>query len=188
MHDIVRVVIELDREVVFHDEHLDSPSRVFVDLPSTQAAPALKDQTLRFESDGDLVHQVRIGRHPGNTTRVVLDAEGVTSYSVYPLYSPYRLVIDCLRQSSEPVAEVATPQPPVTPPAPALLSVRRITEPWESVLPGSAAQAAAALAEARVVDVPPAPVQTPSHLPASPVASAAATPPLPGGVPSRNLA
>ena len=43
------------------------------------------------------MRQVRIGRHPNNTTRVVLDAAGVTSYSVYPLYSPYRLVIDCVR-------------------------------------------------------------------------------------------
>jgi len=31
------------------------------------------------------------------TTRVVLDAAGVTSYSVYPLYGPYRLVIDWVR-------------------------------------------------------------------------------------------
>ena len=84
-----------------------SPSRVFVDLPATQAAAPLKDQTLRFDSDGDLVHQVRIGRHPDNTTRVVLDTEGVSSYSVYPLYSPYRLVIDCLRPSTEPAAEMA---------------------------------------------------------------------------------
>ena len=43
------------------------------------------------------MRQVRIGRHPNNTTRVVLDAAGVSSYSVYPLYSPYRLVIDCVR-------------------------------------------------------------------------------------------
>ena len=57
---------------------------------------ALVDRTLRFESDADLVRQVRIGRHPNTTTRVVLDAAGVSSYSVYPLYSPYRLVIDCI--------------------------------------------------------------------------------------------
>jgi N-acetylmuramoyl-L-alanine amidase len=43
------------------------------------------------------VRQIRIGRHPNNVTRVVLDANGMTSYSVYPLYGPYRLVIDCLR-------------------------------------------------------------------------------------------
>ena len=70
---------------------------MFVDLPGTRPAPALVDQTLRFEGDADIVRQVRVGRHPNNTTRVVLDAAGVTSYSVYPLYSPYRLVIDCVR-------------------------------------------------------------------------------------------
>ena len=47
------------------------------------------------------MRQVRIGRHPNNTTRVVLDATGVSSYSVYPLYSPYRLVIDCVRDSGD---------------------------------------------------------------------------------------
>src|SRR5262249_32634283 len=143
MHDIVRVVIELDREVIFHDEHLENPSRVFVDLPATQASVSLKDQTLRFDGDGDLVHQVRIGRHPGNTTRVVPDAEGVTSYSIYPLYSPYRLVIDCLRPSSEPAAEVNLVPRVASPPAPLFLSIRHSTEMWTAALPALAPTAAA---------------------------------------------
>ena len=95
--DAVRVTIELDGEVPFHDERIPDPTRVFLDLPGTRPAPALLDRTLRFESDADIVRQVRLGRHPNNTTRVVLDADGVTSYSVYPLYNPYRLVIDCVR-------------------------------------------------------------------------------------------
>ena len=95
--DAVRITIELDSEVPFHDERIPDPARVFVDLPGTRPAPNLVDQTLRFEGDADIVRQVRVGRHPNNTTRVVLDAAGVTSYSVYPLYSPYRLVIDCVR-------------------------------------------------------------------------------------------
>ncbi|HEY3044374.1 MAG TPA: N-acetylmuramoyl-L-alanine amidase [Vicinamibacterales bacterium] len=96
--DAVRITIELDREVTFHDERIPDPVRVFVDLPSTRAAPALVDKTLRFDGDNDIVHQIRIGRHPNATTRVVLDAAGVSSYSVYPLYDPYRLVIDCVRE------------------------------------------------------------------------------------------
>src|ERR1019366_2102522 len=78
--DAVRVTIELDAEVPFHDERLPDPARVFVDLPSARAAPPLLDQTLRFDADTDLVRQIRIGRHPNNTTRVVLDAAGVSSY------------------------------------------------------------------------------------------------------------
>src|SRR5262245_13873002 len=103
--DAVRVTIELDGEVAFRDDRIPDPSRVFLDLPGTRPAPALLDRTLRFESDADVVRQVRLGRHPNNTTRVVLDADGVTSYSVYPLYNPYRLVIDCVRgKTIEPVA------------------------------------------------------------------------------------
>ena len=95
--DAVRIMIDLDGEVPFHEERIQDPERVFVDLPGTRAVTTLVDQTIRFEGDGDIVRQVRVGRHPNNTTRVVLDAAGVTSYSVYPLYSPYRLVIDCVR-------------------------------------------------------------------------------------------
>jgi N-acetylmuramoyl-L-alanine amidase len=97
--DAVRVVIELDAEVPFRQERIPDPSRVFLDLPGTRPAPSLLDQTIRFQSDADIVRQVRLGRHPNNTTRVVLDAAGVSSYSVYPLYDPYRLVIDCVRDS-----------------------------------------------------------------------------------------
>jgi N-acetylmuramoyl-L-alanine amidase len=111
--DAVRVTIELDAEVPFHEERIANPSRVFLDLPGTRAAAALVDRTLRFESDADIVRQIRIGRHPNNTTRVVLDADGVTSYSVYPLYSPYRLVIDCVR----PLPSVAIAAPGDPPPA-----------------------------------------------------------------------
>ena len=98
--DAVRVVIELDAEVEFRQDRLSNPSRVFVDLAGTKAASSLAEQTLRFERDADAVRQVRIGRHPNNTTRVVLDATGISSYSVYPLYGPYRLVIDCIRESA----------------------------------------------------------------------------------------
>jgi N-acetylmuramoyl-L-alanine amidase len=122
--DSVRVIIELDTEVPFHDERLSNPSRVFVDLASTKANTALIDQTIRFESDADVVRQIRVGRHPNQTTRIVLDADGVSSYSVYPLYSPYRLVIDCLRaapanlrsaKAAESTPIVATAQPAAGP-------------------------------------------------------------------------
>jgi N-acetylmuramoyl-L-alanine amidase len=108
--DAVRIVIELDGEVpAFHDERLANPVRVFVDLTATRAAPQLADRTIRFDSDADLVRQVRLGRHPNTTTRVVVDAAGISSYSVYPLYGPYRLVIDCIKDISA-VAE-ARPRP-----------------------------------------------------------------------------
>lgn len=126
LKDVVRVVIELDAEIAFHDERLDNPNRVFIDLPSTRANPTLIDQTLRFDADTDVVRQIRIGRHPNSITRVVLETAGVSSYSVYPLYSPYRLVIDCLRE--KPVASVAAVTPSTAPPA-VLPTPRALTAP-----------------------------------------------------------
>jgi N-acetylmuramoyl-L-alanine amidase len=115
LQDTVRIIIDIDKEVAFHDERLANPARVFVDLPATRSNPALIDQTIRFESDADIVRQVRVGRHPNATTRIVLDVEGVSSYSVYPLYNPYRLVIDCLKATAAASAGTTAVKPAVKP-------------------------------------------------------------------------
>jgi N-acetylmuramoyl-L-alanine amidase len=103
--EVVRVTIELDGEVAFHDERLNDPPRIFVDLPGARAVPGLLDRTIRFESDADVVRQVRLGRHPNNTTRVVLDGVGVSDYSLYAMYRPYRLVFECARASLSPMVQ-----------------------------------------------------------------------------------
>jgi N-acetylmuramoyl-L-alanine amidase len=136
--DAVRITIELDGEVPFRDERIADPARVFVDLPFTRAAAALIDRTLRFEGDADVVRQVRIGRHPNNTTRVVLDAAGVSAYSVYPIYNPYRLVIDCVRPAT--TLSVA-PQP--------FLAARRLTNDWGRRLPAMSARGWTLIRDAR---------------------------------------
>ena len=146
--DAVRITIELDTEVPFHEERIPDPARVFVDLPGTRAAPAIAGHTMRFESDADIVRQVRIGRHPNNTTRIVLDATGVASYSMYPLYNPYRLVIDCVRATIAAVTQAqkvleVQPEPP-----PAPLAARRLTTAWQRQLPAMRSRAATLLAYA----------------------------------------
>jgi len=150
--DVVRIVIEIDGEVPFHDERIGDPDRLFVDLAPAQAVPALADQTLRFASDSDIVRQVRLGRQPNRTTRIVLDAGGVSTYSIYALYEPYRLVIDCVRGPR-----------PAPPPLP--LAGRIFMAAWARKLPGvtphSTALIQAALASA----------------PAAETASAASSPP-----------
>jgi N-acetylmuramoyl-L-alanine amidase len=175
--DAVRVTIELDSEVPFHDERIPDPARVFLDLPGTRAASTLVDQTLRFESDADVVRQVRIGRHPNNITRVVLEAAGVSSYSVYPLYGPYRLVIDCVREQAAPAPTVSAP--PVT----ALLSARRSAI-WHRNSPAVTPQHGVLLASARssaaAPVVPPVLASTPAPAPAlsaRPTTEASAEPP-----------
>jgi N-acetylmuramoyl-L-alanine amidase len=181
LNDVIRIVIEFDKEVQFRDERLESPPRVFVDLPSTRAAAEFKDQTIRFESDADLVRQVRIGRHPNNTTRVVLDAAGVSSYSVYPLYSPYRLIIDCLRAVPVAGSSATLPFPtPPKPPPPSILTARSLAA-AVARLPAAVPDASTAIALAVEED-------RQATLPATPVMAAGATAILPRTTPSRNLA
>ena len=88
----MRVTIEMDAETSFRAERLDNPRRVFFDLKGTRPVPSLLDATLRFEDA--IVREIRLGRHPQATTRIVFDMAGADSYSVFTLYSPYRLVID----------------------------------------------------------------------------------------------
>src|SRR5262249_9817103 len=95
--DVVRVVLELDGEVPFRDERLADPDRVSVELAASQPAPSLADQTLRFASDADIVRQLRVGKSALLTPRVASDASGVSPSSIYALYDPFRLVIDCVR-------------------------------------------------------------------------------------------
>ena len=87
----LRVTLELDREVPFYDERSEGPSRVFVDLQNTRAVETLKDAALSFPED--VVRQIRVGRQDADT-RVVLDIHGAARHSVYPLYNPYRIVLD----------------------------------------------------------------------------------------------
>jgi N-acetylmuramoyl-L-alanine amidase len=153
--DAVRVTIELDREVAFHDERIVGPVRVFVDLPSTRPSAALVDKTLRFDGDNDVVHQIRIGRHPDNRTRVVLDAADVATYSIYPLYDPYRLVIDCVR----------TPLPTAVP-----ITVAGIPKP--KPLPARSMNLARALLPSKIVRVPI--LVVPTVMPLAPLLAVAA--------------
>ncbi len=163
--DAVRLVIEMDAEAPFHDERITDPDRLFVDLASTQAVPALSEQTLRFTSDSDIVRQVRVGKQAGRATRIVLDAAGVSTYSIYALYEPYRLVIDCVRG--------ARPAPPPLP-----IVGKYFIAAWARKLP-SASPVSAALIQAALTK----PALAPEA--ATPPATVAAAAP-PAGAPDRN--
>ena len=143
--DVVRIVVELDTEVQFHEERIAGPDRVFLDLTPASAVPSLRNQTIRFQSDADVVRQVRLGVHENRTTRVVLDAGGVASYSVYALYNPYRLVIDCVRGTA---AELPRP----------VLAAKLLAPTWNRRPPVAAPKSAKAIRDA--MTTPPAPPRT----------------------------
>ena len=107
--DGLRVTLELEREAAFHEERLEGPPRVFIDLQNTRAQSELKDATLGFP-DG-LVRQIRVGRQQGGATRVVLDLRGTARHSVYTLYNPYRIVVDVERPIATATPAVAANSP-----------------------------------------------------------------------------
>lgn len=147
--DTVRVTVEFDAETHFHEEMLANPARVFMDFEDSRAAPPLVDAVLTF--DTDVVRQVRVGRHPNHTTRVVIDLEGVTKYSVFTLHNPYRVVVDCQR----PPARAALP-PRSQPRAPS--SSGRSADPIATLLTARSA--------APTTPTAPPPAPTPAVIPA----------------------
>jgi N-acetylmuramoyl-L-alanine amidase len=130
--DALRITLELERETMFHEERLEGPPRVFVDLRNTRPVDALRDATVPFPDD--IVRQARIGRQADNRTRVVFDLDGAGRYSVYSLYNPYRIVIDFERtqeaalanaaRSASAASPVPPPAPSAPPPAPAAANAR----------------------------------------------------------------
>ena len=92
------VEIEMDGPVQFREERLYHPSRVFFDLAKTRTTDAFRDATLSFDSGP--IRQVRIGRHPNDMTRIVMDtAEDARCVSrLAP--APYRLVVTCGSEAS----------------------------------------------------------------------------------------
>lgn len=103
----VRITMELDREVQYLEQRLAGPNRVFFDLQNVQVVPELRDKVLSFTSD--VVNKIRVGRHPDNVVRVVLDLEDVDKHSVFALYGPFRLVVDAERTAARTAA--MTPPP-----------------------------------------------------------------------------
>jgi N-acetylmuramoyl-L-alanine amidase len=111
LDDVVRVSIEMDRELLFHQERLENPSRVFFDLKGALPSPGLISAPMKFSDD--VVREIRLGRHPQNTTRVVLDTDGVESYSVFTLYNPFRVIVDFRRSAAPAHAPAASTTAPV---------------------------------------------------------------------------
>lgn len=136
----VRITLELDREVNYHEERIAGPSRLFFDLKNVQPAAPLVDRVLNYGSD--VVNKVRVGRHPDNTVRVVLDFEGVSRYSVFTLYSPFRLVIDAERAPATTApakaATLVVPAPAPEPKKPVVIAEEPIAPPTPEIAPSPA--------------------------------------------------
>ena len=171
--DSVRVVLQLDREVSYREERLDGPARVFFDLKGVQLTPALMDKVLTYPSD--IVNKIRVGRHPNNMVRVVLDLSDVPRYTVFTLYGPFRLVIDAertaVRSAAVPNVLAAIPPRPVALPtsvSPVVAAVQdEVDDSPKTPEPAAVMVAAAPAARVPVTATPAAPAIPPPAGPAA---------------------
>jgi N-acetylmuramoyl-L-alanine amidase len=161
-----RLTIELSREATFRGDRVADPDRVFFDFASAAAASALasRAQTLR----GRLFRQVRVGQPQPGVTRVVLELTGAPRYSAFPLYGPFRLVIDLETDAALP------PPPDAAPAASRPPAARNADAETPTVIPVSSRPTEpSATAPAAPLGSPPA--ARPASPPAAPPAPPAAT-------------
>lgn len=102
--NVIRVTLEMDAEIAYHEERVGDPARVFFDLKSVKLGDGLREAPINYASD--VLKQVRLGRRPDGSTRVAMDLRGIAGYSVFTLYNPYRLVVD-FERSAPPVVAAA---------------------------------------------------------------------------------
>lgn len=119
--DYTRIVLDFDKEVTFRRNRLSNPDRLYFDFDNTVAYKELTDQN--FQVDDGFLKQVRVGQNSFRTARVVLDLKSIENFEVFPLYHPYRLVIDV--QGTKTAAAMPAPEVPsltTAPPPPAAAS------------------------------------------------------------------
>jgi N-acetylmuramoyl-L-alanine amidase len=151
-----RLTIELTQEVAHTIDRSSNQERVFLALPGVGITPALVDAVAKIH--GTLLQDVRISPRVDGIL-VSLDVTRQTRYSTFPLYDPYRIVVD-LDTEDGASASAAMPAPSSTVPI-ALKTV-------PSAFPG-----VTATSTPKLRDAVPATPSAPTPAPASPAPSAA---------------
>jgi N-acetylmuramoyl-L-alanine amidase len=170
---VERLVIEIDGPLAYDAQTLDGPPRLFFDFPKTWVPRSMTEGAQQF--DGEIIRQVRVGRHADAVTRVVLDLARHGSYTVHPFGQPNRLVVAFAPPSS------AAPTPSVPPAASPAAPSARATSPVPAPFPAPSAATPSAPtpppSEPAVATGPPATPRPASAHPApAPPASARPTP------------
>jgi N-acetylmuramoyl-L-alanine amidase len=146
-----RVAIDTGDEVSWQantlraDPLLGLPPRIFIDIRGA----GIRDEILRkpVEVRNGLLRQVRAGRFDRDTVRVVIDLERESTYRVFALPGPFRIIVDIDGEGEIPVlptspAAVAPPGPVAADPSPEDPAPPSMTPPVSPSTPsaGSAAR------------------------------------------------
>jgi N-acetylmuramoyl-L-alanine amidase len=124
-----RITVELSGEVVYSFDRVSNPDRVYFDFKNA-TVPAPIMAAAQALSGGLLVKTVRIGRHTDETARLVLEVAEHIRYSVFAVYSPFRLVVDVETDAPPaPVAASATDTPAAEASGPPRTAAARVASP-----------------------------------------------------------
>ena len=178
------MVIEVSEDFSYRSDHLPNPDRLFFDIIGAKPTTGRKISTTPV---GDsIVRQIRVAETQPGTTRVVLDLEGDSAFTVTHLSSPERLMVEVRKPQAEenalastkkvfeaPSAIHAKPefveQPRLEPPPALALNVPQLCPPSLRQIPREMA-----------ASIPPRPVRArPAEPNSAPVTIAASKPGLP---------
>lgn len=112
--DYTRIAIDLEQDVKFASQRIESPDRIYFDLKNTKLASTLVGKS--FDVNDGFLKQIRVGQFQSDRTRVVLEVDSLSEYSTFLLSNPSRLIIDI--HGKQPVAKAAPVKPAVVTKAP----------------------------------------------------------------------
>jgi N-acetylmuramoyl-L-alanine amidase/GAF domain-containing protein len=98
--DSSTVVIDIQDQVQYEAHRLPNPERIYFDLHDTTLASALLNKIIAV-NDG-LLRRVRVAQPVAGVTRVVLETNSASDFSVSLEPNPYRLVVEVRKLGSKP--------------------------------------------------------------------------------------
>ncbi len=114
-NNYTRVVIKANGPVAYQERLLekigDQPRRLYIDFQESYIEPRYRSP---IPIEDGLLKQIRTGQFTPEVVRVVLDIETISSYKIFSLPDPFRVVIDVRGERKTTAVKPAktTPRPP----------------------------------------------------------------------------
>jgi N-acetylmuramoyl-L-alanine amidase len=104
-----RIVVDVGGQRNFTSAELKTPDRLYIDIDMARLNPILHAKS--FSAKGDYLKEIRIAQRTPTTVRVVaeLDFAKIERYQIFPLFDPFRIVIDIFPKEAEAPPEQASP-------------------------------------------------------------------------------
>jgi N-acetylmuramoyl-L-alanine amidase len=98
------VVIDMQDQVQYEAHRLPNPERIYFDLHDTTLATTLTNRVIAVNDA--LLERIRVAQPVAGVTRVVLETNGASDFSVSLEPNPYRLVVEVRKLGSKPSGRV----------------------------------------------------------------------------------